>query len=148
MLTTLYIIYILYRCDKHQTYLTHPWVFTNQTTGEPVFAQYSSDKRQHFEVLRFAFDKLKNGKIDRNVFQRQVQGREFVNVGIVEPTSSLAELSASVIAKLLLKNYGREEREGKERIKDAIEGLDLVQTLKEDVLNTSNRIKTRQEILQ
>ena len=147
MLTTLYIIHILYRCDMHQTYLTHPWVFTNQRTGEPVFAQYSSDKRQHFEVLRFAFDKLKSGKIDRNVFQRQVQGREFVNVGIVEPTSSLAELSASVIAKLLLKNYGREESD-LERIKDAIEGLDLVQTLKEEVLNTSNRIKTRQEILQ
>ena len=147
MLTTLYIIHILYRCDMHQTYLTHPWVFTNQRTGEPVFAQYSSDKRQHFEVLRFAFDKLKKGKIDRNVFQRQVQGREFVNVGIVEPTSSLAELSASVIAKLLLKNYGREESD-LERIKDAIEGLDLVQTLKEEVLNTSNRIKTRQEILQ
>ena len=147
MLTTLYIIHILYRCDMHQTYLTHPWVFTNQRTGEPVFAQYSSDKRQHFEVLRFAFDKLKSGKIDRNVFQSQVQGREFVNVGIVEPTSSLAELSASVIAKLLLKNYGREESD-LERIKDAIEGLDLVQTLKEEVLNTSNRIKTRQEILQ
>ena len=147
MLTTLYIIHILYRCDMHQTYLTHPWVFTNQRTGEPVFAQYSSDKRQHFEVLRFAFDKLKSGKIDRNVFQRQVQGREFVNVGIVEPTSSLAELSASVIAKLLLKNYGREESD-LERIKDAIEGLDLVQTLKEEVLNTSNMIKTRQEILQ
>ena len=123
----------------HQTYLTHPWVFTNKTTGEPVFAQYSSDKRQHFEVLRFVFDKLKNRKIERNVFQRQVQGREFVDVGIVGP-SSLSDISSSVIAKLLLTNFGGEESD-LERIKEATEGLDLVESLKEEVLNNYNKIK-------
>ena len=123
----------------HQTFLTHPWVFTNQRTGEPVFAQYSTDKRQHFEVLRFVFDKLKNGKIDRNDFQKQVQGRKFVDVGIVGP-SSLSEISTSVIADQLLTNYGGEESD-MERIKDAAEGLDLVQSLKEDVVNTCNQMK-------
>ena len=123
----------------HQTYLTHPWVFTNKTTGEPVFAQYSSDKRQHFEVLRFVFDKFKNGKIERDVFQSQLQGREFVDVGIVG-SSSLSDISASVIAKLFLVNYGGEESD-LESIKEAAEGLELVQTLKEKVLNTYNRIK-------
>ena len=117
-----------------QTYLTHPWVFTNKTTGEPMYAQYSSDKRQHFEVLRFVFDKFKNGKIERDVFQRQVQGREFVDVGIVGPSpSSLSDISASVIAKLFLTNFGGEESD-LERIEEATEGLDLVQTLKEKVL--------------
>ena len=123
----------------HQTYLTHPWVFTNNTTGEPVFAQYSSDKRQHFEVLRFVFDKLKNGKIDRNAFQRQVQGMEFVDVGIVGP-SSLSDISASVIAKSLLSKYGGEESD-LQGIKDATEGLELANTLKEDVMSTYNKIK-------
>ena len=123
----------------HQTFLTHPWVFTNQRTGEPVFAQYSTDKRQHFEVLRFVFDKLKNGKIDRNEFQKQVQGRKFVDVGIVGP-SSLSDISASVIAKSLLSKYGGEESD-LEGIKDATEGLELAKTLKEDVMSTYNKIK-------
>ena len=123
----------------HQTFLTHPWVFTNQRTGEPVFAQYSTDKRQHFEVLRFVFDKLKNGRIDRNEFHKQVQGRKFVDVGIVEP-SSLSDISTSVIADQLLTNYGAEESD-LERIKDATEGLELVQSLKEDVVNTCNKMK-------
>ena len=131
--------YILDRCDMHQTFLTHPWVFTNETTGEPVYAQYSSDKRQYFEVLRFVFDKLKNGKIDRNAFQRQVQGMEFVDVGIVGP-SSLYDISASVIAKLLLSKYGGEESD-LEGIKDATEGLELAKSLKKDVISTYNKIK-------
>ena len=130
---------MLFRCDMHQTYLTHPWVFTSETTGEPVFAQYSSDKRQHFEVLRFVFDKLKNGKINRNEFQSQVQGRVFVDVGIIGP-SSLSDISTSVIAKLLLTKYGGEESD-LERIKDAAEALDLVQTLKEEIIKTYNKIK-------
>ena len=104
-----------------------------------MYAQYSSDKRQHFEVLRFVFDKLKNGKIDRNAFQRQVQGMEFVDVGIVGP-SSLYDISASVIAKLLLSKCGGEESD-LEVIKEATEGLELAKSLKKDVISTYNKIK-------
>ena len=122
-----------------QTYLTHPWVFTNKITGEAVYAQYFSDRRKHFEVLRFAYDQLKKGKVSRLEFQRKVRGEEYVDVGIVG-SGTLTEISTSVIAKHFITKYGREE-DDLDRLKEASEKLDLVKSLKEEVINAYKEMR-------
>ena len=119
-----------------QTFLTHPWVFTNESSGEPVFTQYSSDKRKYFEVLRFAYDQLKNGKINSDEFRRQVTGEEYVHVGLVGE-GSLAKISATVIARIMKRKYGWDEGY---KFEEAVDKLNLPATLRELFMNTYNEI--------
>merc|ERR1712105_565068 len=82
-----------YKCDM-KTYLTHPWQFTMEGTEDPVYAEHSRDKRKYFEVLRYLYDQLKNGKISSDEFKSKVQGEDSVDVRIVE-SSSLTEMTVS-----------------------------------------------------
>ena len=118
------------------TYLTHPWVFTRDT-GEPLYAQYSTDRRTHFEVLRFVYDQLKNGKIGGEEFRRKVRGEEYVDVAIIGP-GSLTEMSTYVIARLLVTKYRQDESN---LVPEAVEDFNLPVRLGKEVINTYRVIR-------
>ena len=114
-----------------KTYLTHPWQFTIEGTEDPVYADHSGAKRKYFEVLRYLHDQLKNGKISSDEFKRKVQGQDSVDVRIVD-SSSLTEMSVSVIAEVLHSNYRGEDPDR------ALENIELPDSLK----NTYNVIRS------
>ena len=118
------------------TYLTHPWVFTRDT-GEPLYAQYSTDRRTHFDVLRFVYDQLKNGKIGGEEFRRKVRGEEYVDVAIIGP-GSLTEMSTYVIARLLVTKYRQDESN---LVSEAVEEFNLPVRLGKEVINTYRVIR-------
>ena len=118
------------------TYLTHPWVFTRDT-GEPLYAQYSTDRRTHFEVLRFVYDQLKNGKIGGEEFRRKVRGEENVDVAIIGPVS-LTEMSTYAIARLLVTKYRQDESN---LVPEAVEDFNLPVRLGKEVINTYRVIR-------
>ena len=80
-------------------------------------------------------NQLKNGKISSDEFKRKVQGQDFVDVRIVD-SSSLTEMSVSVIAEVLHRNYRGEDPDR------ALENIELPDSLKKDVLNTYNVIRS------